>query len=79
MVNKMSEVDSRILVDASKIAYAVLDGQGYIRYMANDKIKCVDNVRARKWEGGTRIVPVNIEILREVITYMKADNVKKKG
>lgn len=65
----MSEADSRILVDPTKIAYAVFDFEGHIRYMSNDKLKCRDNVEQRGWQGKSRIGPVRIELLKEIVTF----------
>ena len=67
----MPEVDNRILVDPTKIAYAVFDGEGHIRYMSNDKLKCRDNITQRGWEGKARVNPVAIQLLKEIVTFEK--------
>lgn len=70
----MSDIDGKILLYPEKIAYAVFDATKHIRFIDNDKLKCVKFIEARRWNEGhqqAEVKPIKIEVLKEIITYAK--------
>ena len=70
----MSNLDGKILFYPNKIAYAVFDGEKSIRFIDNDKFKCLKFIEERGWDKShpaAEIKPIKVEVMKEIIKYEK--------
>jgi hypothetical protein len=70
----MSNLDGKILFFPDKIAYAVFDGEKSIRFIDNDRFKCLKFIEERKWHESrppAEIKPIKVHVLKEIIRYEK--------
>jgi hypothetical protein len=70
----MSNIDGKILFFPDKIAYAVFDGTKSIRFIDNDKFKCLKFIEERKWNESRQqaeVKPIKVDVLKEVVTFEK--------